>query len=73
MAKKSVDAETVQSIFAKLQAVNPNDDWRDIFEKIHNWGYNTDFTYDPITDPGRTPLVKYLQRYWDDVYGDNAQ
>lgn len=63
--------ETAQSILTKIQAkADKYDDWRDIFERIHNWGYNTDFTADPITDPSRTSVVEYLQRYYDDVYGE---
>jgi hypothetical protein len=39
-----------------------NDDWRDVFQIIHNIGYNSDFTYDPSVDMKRTSLYDYLTR-----------
>ena len=64
----------LQEVLDKIKAkADKYDDWRDIFERIHNWGYNTDFTYDPITDPEKTTAAMYLQRYYDDVYGEEAE
>lgn len=46
------------------------DDWRDLFQHIHNWGYNTDFTYNDITNPEEHSSVEYLAAYIEDIYGD---
>lgn len=36
------------------------DDWRDFFEALHNWGYNTDFTYN---EDSTTKLDKFVANF----------
>lgn len=64
---------TVQYILNYIKEVGKFDDWRDVFESIRNWGYNSDFTYNPITDTNKSTVKAYLLVYIKDVYGDHNE
>ena len=46
-----------------IQVHETHDDYRDMFEQIHNWGYHSDFTYNNVTDPEKTTIKEYLIEY----------
>lgn len=62
--------KTVNQLLNQIKELGEYDDWRDVFEAIHNWGYNTDFTYNPITDTHRTSVIAYLRDFIADIYND---
>lgn len=70
----NLDEVTLEDLFEFIKSKEKTDDWRDLFQFIHNWGYNTDFTYNPITDPERHSVKEYLKEFIEGVYaeGDNV-
>lgn len=61
---------SIGELLYKIKELGNYSDWRDLFQAIHDWGYTTDFTYNPVTDAERTELQEYLRDFIADVYGD---
>jgi uncharacterized protein YgfB (UPF0149 family) len=55
-------------ILNEIKRLQGHEDWRNVFEDIHNWGYTTDFTYNPVTDVMQTTVDQYLKEYVSDVF-----
>lgn len=58
--RKELELLDIQQLFDYMVLHEKIDDWRDLFQYIHNWGYNTDFTYNDITNPEEHSLKEYL-------------
>jgi hypothetical protein len=62
--------KTAAEMLLHIKDVGEFDDWRDVFQAIHEWGYKTDFTYNPVTDINRNPVEEYLREFIAAVYND---
>lgn len=50
----------------RLVKILDMDDLRDLFEAIHQWGYNRDFTY--RDGQARSSVQQYLRRWLRETY-----
>lgn len=67
IAKENLNRWDLPQLFQYIIERDDIDDFRDLFEQLHNWSHNTDFTYQSITDPERHKLKEYLIRYIEDT------
>jgi hypothetical protein len=66
-SKQNYNKMTLPELFEYIMERDDIDDFRDMFQHIHNWSHNTDFTYQSITDPERHKVKEYIIRYIEDT------
>lgn len=63
IAKENLNRWDLPQLFQYIMERDDIDDFRDLFENIHNWAHNTDFTYQSITDPERHKVKAFIVAY----------
>lgn len=62
-SKNNYGKMTLDELFTYIMERDDIDDFRDLFQHIHNWGYNSDFTYQSVTDPERHKTKDFIIAY----------